>query len=231
MDPSQVQRRLLSKGYDLGGGGADGDIGPDTIAALISFQSANGLVPDGIAGPLTLAALALDENPTLVAQPRMPNWVVLAIADIGTLEGVGKTNNPNVVSYFADAGFPGIKEDSVAWCAAFVGAQLRRSGIAPSSSLAARSYEQWGVGLQAPAFGCIATKRRAGLSWQGHVGFVVGANESKVYLLSGNQDDAVSISSYSRAEFTSYRWPLKVPLIERDLPKTIASARAAGRET
>ncbi|WP_441228224.1 NlpC/P60 family protein [Tardiphaga sp. 20_F10_N6_6] len=230
MEPSQIQERLIERGYDIGVRGADGDVGAETIAAVVSFQRANGLVPDGIAGPLTIAALSRDKDPPLVAEPRVPNWIVLARADLGTLEGVGESNNPRVISYFVDAGFSGVKEDAVAWCAAFVGAQLKRAGIRPSLSLAARSYERWGVGIQAPAFGCVATKRRGGSSWQGHVGFVVGANDKKVFLLSGNQDDAVSIATYPRAEFTAFRWPSEVPLTQNVLPKTIAGARAAGRE-
>jgi peptidoglycan hydrolase-like protein with peptidoglycan-binding domain len=36
---------------------ADGDFGPGTEAALKKWQSANGLTPDGVAGPKTLAKL------------------------------------------------------------------------------------------------------------------------------------------------------------------------------
>ncbi len=35
----------------------DGDLGPATLAAIKAFQTSRGLVPDGIAGPQTLAAL------------------------------------------------------------------------------------------------------------------------------------------------------------------------------
>ena len=36
---------------------ADGDFGPGTEQALKKWQAANGLTPDGIAGPATLARL------------------------------------------------------------------------------------------------------------------------------------------------------------------------------
>jgi peptidoglycan hydrolase-like protein with peptidoglycan-binding domain len=36
---------------------ADGDFGPGTEAALKRWQTANGLVADGVAGPRTLAKL------------------------------------------------------------------------------------------------------------------------------------------------------------------------------
>lgn len=41
----ELQERLTRKGHDTGG--ADGKIGPRTLAALRSFQRANGMVPDG----------------------------------------------------------------------------------------------------------------------------------------------------------------------------------------
>ena len=54
-DVIAMQQRLLSKGHSPGP--IDGAIGPKTYAALVAFQRANGLKPDGIAGPLTWAKL------------------------------------------------------------------------------------------------------------------------------------------------------------------------------
>jgi peptidoglycan hydrolase-like protein with peptidoglycan-binding domain/TPR repeat protein len=51
-----LQRRLISLGYSLGP--VDGRYGPQTVGAVIRFQAEKGLNTDGIAGPLTLAALA-----------------------------------------------------------------------------------------------------------------------------------------------------------------------------
>ena len=146
-------------------------------------------------------------------------------------EGPGASNNPRVVKLFADAGFPGVKTDSTAWCAAAVGAMLARSGHKPSGSLAARSYEDWGVGLKEPALGAVATKRRGNSAWQGHVGFVVGANPQQIFLLGGNQGDAWSVAAFPRVEFTAFRWPADVPVPTLStLPTTIASARSGVSE-
>ncbi len=51
-----LQRRLIAAGYSPGP--VDGFYGPLTERAIISFQVAQGLPADGIAGPRTLAALA-----------------------------------------------------------------------------------------------------------------------------------------------------------------------------
>lgn len=49
----EIQKFLAAKGYSLGEYGADGDYGADTTAAVIAYQKAEGLNPDGIWGELT----------------------------------------------------------------------------------------------------------------------------------------------------------------------------------
>jgi N-acetylmuramoyl-L-alanine amidase len=51
-----LQYELNQRGYKLI---VDGIAGPKTIEALTDFQIHNDLVPDGICGPLTRAALKL----------------------------------------------------------------------------------------------------------------------------------------------------------------------------
>ena len=49
-----LQQSLKNKGFDPGN--VDGDFGPATEAAVISFQKSEGLLADGKAGPQTLGA-------------------------------------------------------------------------------------------------------------------------------------------------------------------------------
>ena len=156
-----------------------------------------------------------------------PAWLTLARTQLGIHEGVGAANNPRVLGYYADAAHPEIRGDDVAWCAAFVGAMLKRSGIKPSGSLAARSYEAWGQPLAKPVLGCVGVKKRPGGGWLGHVGFVVGASAAQIILLAGNQGDAVSIAAFPRAQFTAFRWPanLAIPRDLSKLPTSLADAR------
>lgn len=51
----RLQRALAAEGFSPGG--IDGRFGPATEAALVAFQRCHGLLPDGIAGPLTWAKI------------------------------------------------------------------------------------------------------------------------------------------------------------------------------
>ena len=59
-DVVEVQQALLGRGFQLVPG-ADGIFGPSTEAAVKAFQSRNGLTSDGIVGPVTRAALGIDD--------------------------------------------------------------------------------------------------------------------------------------------------------------------------
>ncbi|MFB6608738.1 caspase family protein [Agromyces sp. NPDC056379] len=54
-DVRRLQELLTEAGFDPGP--ADGDFGHRTHSAVVAFQRSAGLVPDGAAGPLTIAAL------------------------------------------------------------------------------------------------------------------------------------------------------------------------------
>jgi N-acetylmuramoyl-L-alanine amidase len=79
-DVAALQRRLNALGFDAGR--EDGILGDATVNALVEFQRASGIRPDGICGPATLAALrrvgsfadgsaaSLRERERLLAGPR-----------------------------------------------------------------------------------------------------------------------------------------------------------------
>jgi putative chitinase len=55
-----LQTKLKQLGFDPKG--VDGNFGPGTKSALIAFQTSKGLTADGVAGPLTMAALQLGDS-------------------------------------------------------------------------------------------------------------------------------------------------------------------------
>jgi len=105
----------------------------------------------------------------------------LAVKEIGTKEWPGPRHNPRVLAYFQDAGHSWVDDDETAWCAAFMGAMLRRAGLPSSGELTARSYLKWGQPTVTPREGDLAIFWRGDPDgWQGHVGFFVRDNGSTI---------------------------------------------------
>ena len=136
-----------------------------------------------------------------------PAWLSAAWAEFGVREIAGAGSSADVLSYYKEAGHPAIKHDDVAWCAAFAGAMLKRADVAGTGSLLARSYLGWGEPVETPKLGAIAVLERGADPGAGHVGFVVGASGKRIFLLGGNQGDAVSVAVFDAARVIGYRWP------------------------
>lgn len=134
-----------------------------------------------------------------------PGHLRTAVSFVGTREGAGAKDNPVVLKFYRDCGF-NVAHDSTAWCAAFVGSCLHVNNLPHTHSLAARSYEAFPK-LAKPLFGCIGVKKRPGSGWFGHVGFVVAADATHIWLLGGNQGDAVSVARFDRGMFTAFVVP------------------------
>ena len=105
-----MQTMLIGCGYSCGPDGADGDFGKNTLAAVIAFQSANGLETDGICGPLTWAALekaaagtpgTTTETPVSVGGCEAAKVLAVARAEIGYRE---KASNAQLDDKAANAG-------------------------------------------------------------------------------------------------------------------------------
>lgn len=158
-----------------------------------------------------------------------PQWLVLARREIGVGEIVGPKHNPVVLDYSKRAGVDGIGTDEVPWCAAFVGALLEDAGITGSKSLMARSYSRWGEAVDPNRIPigavCVLSSSRGPAS--GHVGFVVAASRNHVWLLGGNQNNAVNIARFPRSvagkpKVVALRYPKAFP----QAPYSIAPARS-----
>lgn len=137
---------------------------------------------------------------------QQPDWLDWAWRELGVQEVSGKGDNPRIVEMFKAVGHGAIKDDEVAWCAAFLGACLERSGCASTRSLMARSYLGWGKSEAAARYGAVAVLSRGANPALGHVGFVVGETEAQVFLLGGNQANGVNVAAYPKTRVLGYRW-------------------------
>ena len=149
----------------------------------------------------------------------------VAQAAMGVKEFKG-SENPVILEYFDAVGHGWVADDETPWCAAFVGACLEEVGVKSTGSLAARSYLKWGKKTDKPEYGDIVVLWRGSKkSWQGHVGFYVKSDAKYIYILGGNQRNAVNVSRYPKSRLLSYR---KAPSITRSRTTTGAAGTAAG---
>ena len=221
MNTLDLQKTLKALGFDPGP--IDGLPGRKTTAAVVAFQTANHLQPDGIVGPATLRKLAerapVAIAPALSGLPMVP-WIELALTFLGVREVAGPGSARRIQAMWERAGgwvaafFRANGGDAVAWCGLFVqnaiATTLPKEPL-PSNPLSALAYLKFGVTipLTAPRFGCIGVKKRKG---GGHVFFVVGETPTHFHALGGNQGNAVSVMPIAKSEVEGLRWPSTVPL-------------------
>jgi uncharacterized protein (TIGR02594 family) len=141
-----------------------------------------------------------------------PKWIAEAVKLLGTAEIDGGTNNPAIMQLYKDCGHKEIAYETTAWCAAMVGACLKRAGKPVSQpvelNLMARSYLKYGTKLDNPKPGCIAIWPR-GKPPSGHVGFVVSVDEKAgtVKTIEGNVSNRVKYGAHKITDALGYRWP------------------------
>lgn len=136
-----------------------------------------------------------------------PAWMDRAWAELGQREVAGHTDNPRIMSFCRELGYADVAHDEIAWCAAFVGASLERAGVASTRSLVARSYLSWGDEAETGRLGAVAIFSRGGDESSGHVAFYLDDDGTRVFVLGGNQGDAVTVTAIDRERLIGLRWP------------------------
>lgn len=225
MSVKEIQIALAAQGYRPGA--IDGVWGRNTAAAVRAFQMANGLDPDGIIGPLTIAKLFAGSvaPATNGLDDPLLTWFQEARRLMGTREVNGPENNP-VILQWADNLDIHYAGDDVPWCGLFVGhciaSTLDREPL-PPGLLSARSWARFGI-RSAPMPGAVMVFWRGSRdSWQGHVGFYAGEDKTAYRILGGNQSDSVSLAWIAKDRLLDARWPGSVA--PRPLPKVEIASR------
>jgi uncharacterized protein (TIGR02594 family) len=131
-------------------------------------------------------------------------------------EDAWKENGSNalITALWDEIGYNGSAyADETAWCAVFVGAVLKRSGlkyIQTASSLAYESYGDSLESIQDLRAGDLVIFYRDGVeSGKGHIGFATGRyTDSTIEVLGGNQGNTLSIRSFKRYDQRN-NWGIK----------------------
>jgi uncharacterized protein (TIGR02594 family) len=136
-----------------------------------------------------------------------PPWMAIAHAEQGVRALGAGESNPRITAYHAGTNIEGY-DDKVSWCSSFVHWTLAQLGIPGTASALARSWLEWGQGLDAPVVGCITVLWRDDPeSWKGHVGFFQKMEGDRIFLLGGNQQGEVRVHAYPASSVLAYRWP------------------------
>lgn len=132
------------------------------------------------------------------------------LSHYGMQEVEGPQANPEIVAFFKDLGYD-VKDDETSWCAASLNYYLKQCGYEYTGKLDARSFLKLSVIVLKPTLGDIVVLwRESPESWKGHVGLFINWNTKYVWLLGGNQGNALSITAFPRERVLGCRRANKI---------------------
>jgi uncharacterized protein (TIGR02594 family) len=231
MNILEIQQALHAKGFDPGP--HDGIMGARTRAAIRKFQAANGLVVDGIVGPITseklFTILKPDKKAAAPISVEFP-WYVEAWRLLGITEVGGPGDNQVILAWAKDLGIP-YSEDETPWCGLFVahcvGSQLPDEPL-PSGPLGARNWGGFGNKVAPQPAAILVFWRQQKNGPFGHVGFYAGEDDSHYHVLGGNQDNKVCVTRIPKDRLLQARWPSTVPAAKGKALKVDAAGLTDG---
>lgn len=138
----------------------------------------------------------------------MSQIIEIASREIGIKEIPGTEDNIRILKYAQEAGFNNINRETVAWCSIFLNWVALKTGMEMTNSAMARSWLRVGKKILNPIPGDIAIFWRENPnSNKGHVGIFMGysKNRKNIYILGGNQSNAVSIKAYKVSQLLGFR--------------------------
>lgn len=138
--------------------------------------------------------------------PHSTPWMTIALNELGVKEIEGPGDDPRIVEYLqsTNIGSPYDQNDETPWCSAFVNWCFEQCGMSGTKSAAAASWRKWGTELEYGQYGCVVVMSRTGGN---HVGFYVDESDDGVFVLGGNQSNAVNKKWFPWERITNFRWP------------------------
>lgn len=137
-----------------------------------------------------------------------PAWIIAAEKYVGLREVVGPKHNSTILGWLKK-----LKawwaEDETPWCGTFVAECLTEAGVTPPKTwFRALTWGAFGQETS-PKLGAILVFARQG---GGHVGFYIGEDRDRYYVLGGNQGNMVSYTWIAKGRLVACRWPEGVPV-------------------
>lgn len=142
-------------------------------------------------------------------------WLVEARKHMGLREIPGAKHNKTILGWIKSLG-GWFTDDETPWCGTFVAACMKAAGQpVPEHWYRAKAWASWGK----PCTPCVGAVAVFGRSGGGHVGFLVGQSASNLYVLGGNQSNAVNIMPIAKTRLIDVRWPSSLPITGAVLPR------------
>lgn len=224
-DVGALQQMLIEAGYSIDSNELwRGAFGPTTAAAVIQFQTANGLNSDGIVGPKTWAELmdggGGSQGPAGWKMGPLAGDVKpvmeKALSFVGTVESpLGSNRGPQIDQWNKAASIPA----GSPWCAAFATGMYIFSPRNPFAKPLGSTYKisEWGKAQK-----CIVETKGTALAGDilvilrgdghGHVGLVACDLGDRVATIEGNSGNAVKQLIRKKTDLTSFVRPLGLAL-------------------
>lgn len=212
MSTKEIQQALSDAGFNPGT--IDGVRGRRTIRAIKEFQTANGLVADGLVGPKTKEILFKEEDTgggeDEFSIPSTIPWLEAAFSLIGTQEQPGIGSNEAILGWAENLELTSYNDDDIPWCGLFVahcvGSQMPEETL-PNNPLGARKWDGFGYEVS-PRLGAVMVFWRGSPEgWKGHVGLYWAEDDSAYHILGGNQSNSVNVTRVAKDRLISARWP------------------------
>ena len=154
-------------------------------------------------------ARAAKDNPMAAVSglPEPAGGTVNAFKLAGQQMGLDENAQGAAIKEYLSNGGVNLDPATTAWCAAFVNSTLKQSGYEGTGSNMARSFMDWGQGVDQPTQGDLAVFKRGDPNGPyGHVGFFDGYNpDGSIRVLGGNQGNKVSVASYPASDLLGFR--------------------------
>ena len=149
-------------------------------------------------------------------QPTELDLLAVMQSRLGIKEIPGPEHNEIIVSWWAEVGWGGIKDDETAWCSICLCSAAKEAGLPmPPHDVRplARGWLKWGVPAE-PQPGAVGVWPRGTSDWQGHCAVVERVlPNGKVQCIGGNQGNAVTRRVFNIDDALGFRLPL-VPTVE-----------------
>jgi len=200
-----IQGRLEAHGFPPGP--IDGIWGPMTSAAVVAFKRSIGFISRPWVGPKTWAALNAEPEPV---DDDLPPWVQEGLRVRGCHE---RADNARLSDWLASDGHALGDPAVFPWCGDFVETAIRLTlpsepfpGPVGENPYWALNWRHFGAPCE-PCLGAVISITRSG---GGHVGFAVGQDTNRYFVLGGNQSNRVSVAPIAKSRFRreSWRWPV-----------------------